>query len=92
MREIKININLNGRIHSVRIDSQYEHIIRQAAKRINERIAEFKNEYVVNDEAQVLSMLLLEEITQKAILENQLEKMKRKCEQEVKIIIEKLEE
>lgn len=64
MSELSIRVTIAGRIYPLTIDRSEEEGVRKAAKYIEEKINELKNEYAVNDVQDYLAMVTLELATQ----------------------------
>lgn len=62
--KVKLRVKLGGRTYVFETWAPYEPMIRQAVARLNERYRMLRNEYAL-DEADVLSMLLLEVVAQR---------------------------
>ena len=65
MAEISINVNIAERIYPLRINIEEEENIRKAAKLINQKIKEYKENYSVKDGQDVLAMCSLEFVVDK---------------------------
>ncbi len=60
MSELSIRVNIAGRTYPLTIDTNEEEQVRKAAKLIDEKINELKNQYAVNDTQDYLAMVALE--------------------------------
>ena len=63
MGEISIKINIADRVYPLRVSTEEEEVIRQAAKLINEKMKELQENYAVRDKQDLLSMSLLQYAT-----------------------------
>lgn len=64
MSELSIKVSIAGRFYPLTIDTSEEEGIRKAAKKINERVNYFKENYAVKDNQDLLAMAALEIITE----------------------------
>lgn len=64
MSELSIRVSIAGRVYPLTIERSEEEGVRKAAKYIEEKINELKNEYAVNDVQDYLAMVTLELATQ----------------------------
>ncbi len=60
MSELSIRVNIAGRIYPLTIHPDEEEKVRNAARAIDEKISELKNQYAVNDVQDYLAMVALE--------------------------------
>ena len=60
MREKSVKITIAGRTYPISVDSKEEAAILDAAKRINERVAELEKTYLVKDKQDLLAMTALQ--------------------------------
>lgn len=60
MSELSIRVNIAGRTYPLTIDPEEEEAVRKAAKAIDEKIYELKDQYAVNDMQDYLAMVALE--------------------------------
>lgn len=60
MSELSIRVNIAGRTYPLTIDTEEEEQVRKAARQIDEKINELKNQYAVNDMQDYLAMVALE--------------------------------
>lgn len=60
MGELSIKINIAGRIYPLTIKSEEEEGVRKAARRINDRLKQFEQDYAVKDKQDLLAMCALE--------------------------------
>jgi len=60
MSELSIRVNIAGRTYPLTIDTDEEEQVRKAAKAIDEKINELKDQYAVNDMQDYLAMVALE--------------------------------
>lgn len=69
--EINIKINIAGRVYPLKVTQDEEEKVRKAAKRLNERIRQYKQDFEVKDNHDFLSMCALEFATRVVKLEDQ---------------------
>lgn len=60
MSELSIRVNIAGRTYPLTIDTDEEEQVRKAAKQIDQKINELKDQYAVNDMQDYLAMVALE--------------------------------
>lgn len=60
MSELSIRVNIAGRTYPLTIETDEEEQVRKAAKQIDEKINELKDQYAVNDTQDYLAMVALE--------------------------------
>ncbi|TVR38708.1 MAG: cell division protein ZapA [Cryomorphaceae bacterium] len=60
MSELSIRVSIAGRVYPLTVEQQEEEIVRKAAKYIDQKINELKNQYAVNDIQDYLAMVALE--------------------------------
>lgn len=59
--KLKIKVNLGGRVYPLTVaDTEEEEGVRKAAKRINDLVIKYENNYAVNDKQDVLAMCALQ--------------------------------
>lgn len=64
MSELSIRVNIAGRTYPLTIEREEEERVRKAARFIDEKIGELKEQYAVNDMQDYLAMVALELSTQ----------------------------
>ncbi len=64
MSELSIRVNIAGRTYPLTIEREEEEQVRKAARYIDEKIGELKEQYAVNDMQDYLAMVALELSTQ----------------------------
>lgn len=85
MNELTISVKIADRPYRLTIKKDEEEIIRKAAKRINEKVKEFGENYAYNDKQDLLSMVAILFATKAISLEDQ---VKGKDDQLVKKLSE----
>jgi cell division protein ZapA len=60
MSEKSVKITIAGRTYPLTVDSKEEHSVMDAAKRINERVAQLEKTYLVKDKQDLLAMTALQ--------------------------------
>lgn len=60
MSELSIRVSIAGRVYPLTIEDHEEEQVRKAAKYIEEKINELKDQYAVNDTQDYLAMVALE--------------------------------
>lgn len=58
--EINIKINVGDRVYPLKVTVEEEEKVRRAAKRLNDRIQQYKQEFEVTDKHDLLAMCALE--------------------------------
>ena len=83
MGEISIKINIADRVYPLRVSTEEEEVIRQAAKLINEKMKELQENYAVRDKQDLLSMSLLQYATGMIKAERKAEQQDEGLEQSI---------
>lgn len=60
MSELSIRVVIAGRTYPLTVDAEEEEYVRKAARKIDEKINELKDQYAVNDMQDYLAMVALE--------------------------------
>jgi cell division protein ZapA (FtsZ GTPase activity inhibitor) len=68
--KLSVKVHIAGRLFPLMVIPQEESAVRQAAKDINEKLAELKSAFAGLDEAHLLSMLTLDLATRLELLKN----------------------
>lgn len=63
MDDLSIKVQIGGRTYPLTIDRNEEEIIRKAAKRVDETLARFQQNYAVRDKQDLLAMTALQMAT-----------------------------
>ncbi len=58
--QINIKINIADRVYPLKVTVEEEEEVRRAAKRLNDRIQQYKQEFEVTDKHDILAMCALE--------------------------------
>lgn len=69
MAELSIKVTIAGRIYPLTVKREEEETVRKAAKRINDRIKDYEDNYSVRDKQDLLAMCGLQFATQNLQLE-----------------------
>jgi cell division protein ZapA len=64
MSEVNIKVEVAGSIFPLKVNAEDEQSIKEAVELINNKIAEFEKNYAVKDRKDVLSMVLLQLVSQ----------------------------
>lgn len=64
MSDVNIKVEVAGSIFPLRVNTEDEQNIKEAVELINNKIAEFEKNYAVKDKKDVLSMVLLQLVSQ----------------------------
>jgi cell division protein ZapA len=64
MREVNIKVEIAGGIFPLKVDAADEQNIKEAVNLINNKIAEFERTYAVKDKKDVLTMVMLQLVSQ----------------------------
>lgn len=64
-KEISIKVNIGDRFYPLRVQTSEEESIREAAKKINEKVKTYVTNYSLQDKQDALSMVSLELATEK---------------------------
>ena len=64
MSEINIKVEVAGSIFPLKVNAEDEQNIKEAVELINNKIAELEKSYAVKDKKEVLSMVLLQLVSQ----------------------------
>ncbi|CAN5164746.1 hypothetical protein BH09BAC5_BH09BAC5_28450 [soil metagenome] len=64
MGEKSVKITIAGRVYPIKIDAAEEAFVHDAAKRINERVAQLEQGFVVKDKQDLLALTALQFATQ----------------------------
>ncbi len=64
MSETNIKVEVAGSIFPLRVNAEDEENIKEAVELINNKIAEFEKTYAIRDKKEVLSMVLLQLVSQ----------------------------
>ncbi len=70
--KLSVKVHIAGRLFPLMVLPQEEATVRQAAREINEKLAELKSNFVGLDEAHLLSMLTLDLATRLELLKEKL--------------------
>lgn len=70
--KLSVKVHIAGRLFPLMVIPQEESAVRQAAKDINEKLAELKSAFAGLDEAHLLSMLTLDLATRLELLKNKI--------------------
>jgi cell division protein ZapA (FtsZ GTPase activity inhibitor) len=60
MSELSIKVNIGGRTYPLTVNRDEEEIIRKAAKRVNDHLDKYKQNYSVSDKQDLLAMTSLQ--------------------------------
>ncbi len=85
---IKINVNLDGKVFTLKILPEDEETIRQSMKRLNDEIKDFRAKYRFSDEKHLLSLILLKEMAEKEAIKKEMEQFEEKIKTEIKEIFD----
>lgn len=72
MDELTISVTIADRPYRLKIKKEEEERVRKAAKRINERIKQYSENYAFNDRQDLLAMVSLEFANSSMVFEGQL--------------------
>jgi len=72
MDELTISVTIADRPYRLKIRKEEEERVRKAAKKINERIKEYSENYAFNDRQDLLAMVSLEFANSSMVFEGQL--------------------
>ncbi len=64
MSEINIKVEIAGSVFPLKVDAEDEENIKEAVNLINTKIAEFEKNYAIKDKKDVLSMVMLQLVSQ----------------------------
>lgn len=64
MSEVNIKVEVAGSIFPLRVNTEDEQNIKEAVELINNKIVEFERAYAIKDKKDVLSMVLLQLVSQ----------------------------
>jgi len=78
--KVKVKVRLNGRSYSLRIKAEYEALFRDAVKRLDDEIRNWKMRYDLPDDVDVLAMVLLSQTMAKEICLQEQTRMKEQWE------------
>ncbi len=70
MAELSIKVSIANRIYPLKINREEEEGVRKAAKRINDILKEFEENYSVRDKQDLLAMVALQFASESAKKEN----------------------
>lgn len=70
-QEINIRVNIAGRVYPLKVTVEEEEKVRKAAKRLNERIQQYKKDFEVSDKHDLLAMCALEFATEAERVDHQ---------------------
>ncbi len=63
-KQINIRVNIADRVYPLKVTVEEEEKVRRAAKRLNERIQQYKKQFEVEDKHDLLAMCALEFATE----------------------------
>ncbi|MDI1354831.1 MAG: cell division protein ZapA [bacterium] len=64
MSEINIKVEVAGSVFPLKVDAKDEQNIKEAVDLINKKIAEFEKNYAIKDKKDLLSMVMLQLVSQ----------------------------
>ena len=64
MSEVKIKVEVAGSVFPLKVNAEDEQNIKEAVDLINKKIAEFEKNYAIRDKKDVLSMVMLQLVSQ----------------------------
>ena len=64
MSEINIKVEVAGSVFPLKVDSEDEQNIKEAVDQINKKIAEFERNYAIKDKKDLLTMVMLQLVSQ----------------------------
>lgn len=64
MSEINIKVEVAGSVFPLKVNAEDEENIKEAVELINNKIAEFEKNYAIRDKKDVLSMVMLQLVSQ----------------------------
>jgi len=64
MSEINIKVEVAGSVFPLKVNAEDEQDIKEAVELINNKIAEFEKNYAIKDKKDVLSMVMLQLVSQ----------------------------
>lgn len=64
MSEINIKVEVAGSVFPLKVNAEDEQNIKEAVELINNKIAEFEKNYAIKDKKDVLSMVMLQLVSQ----------------------------
>ncbi len=70
LKELSIKVNIADRYYPLKVTSEQEELVRQAAKLINNKLKALQQEFDVKDKQDMLSMTILELATQLITLQS----------------------
>ncbi len=70
MKDLSIKVNIANRVYPLTVKQDEEESIRLAAKKINEMVKEYEQNYAVKDRQDLLAMCALQFASQKEELEH----------------------
>lgn len=70
MKDLSIKVNITNRVYPLTVSQSEEEGIRLAAKKINEMVKDYEQNYAVKDKQDLLAMCALQFATQKEELEH----------------------
>lgn len=70
MKDLSIKVNITNRIYPLTIDPAEEENVRLAAKKINEMVKEYEENYAVKDKQDLLAMAALHFASQSMQIDN----------------------
>jgi cell division protein ZapA len=65
LEELSIKVNIADRTYPLKVSADQEETVRKAARLINDKMKELQLQFAVKDKQDILSMILLEEVTLK---------------------------
>lgn len=65
MEELSIKVNIADRTYPLKVTADQEETVRKAARHINDKMKLLQQQFAVKDKQDILSMIVLEEVTHK---------------------------
>lgn len=90
LNELSIKVNIAERQYPLKVTTEEEVVVRQAAKLINDKIKLLTNQFDVKDKQDMLSMTALELATTLIKLQEETNTLKEEIIQEINILNESL--
>ena len=81
---IKINVNLDGKVFTLKILPEDEETIRKAVNRLNDEIKSFARKYQFENDKHLFSLILLKEMAEKEALKKEIKDFENNWKKEIK--------
>lgn len=91
-QKFSVKVNIADKVYPLKLTSSEEEVVRKAAEMINEKIVDYKSQYQLDEKADLLSICLLEFVSELVVLRSKSKKTDIQIQKKVNAIFNVLEE